>query len=45
MGASTFQFNLEVHDNRLEGPVVRRTSPGPRGNSGITLRAVLTRQD
>jgi CubicO group peptidase (beta-lactamase class C family) len=43
-GPSTFQFDLEVQGDRLEGAIVRRTPLGPRGNNAVTMWAVLTRQ-
>ncbi len=43
MGPSTFEFDLFVKGERLEGPVVRRTNLGPRGNVTVTMWAVLAR--
>ena len=44
MASSTLEFDLFVKDDHLEGPVVRRTSLGPRGNVTVTLWAVLRRE-
>jgi CubicO group peptidase (beta-lactamase class C family) len=41
--SSTFEFDLFVKGDRLEGAVTRRTSLGPRGNSTVTMWASLTR--
>jgi len=43
MASSTLEFDLFVKDDHLEGPVIRRTNLGPRGNVTVTLWAVLTR--
>jgi CubicO group peptidase (beta-lactamase class C family) len=44
MASSTLEFDLFVKDGRLEGPVIRRTNLGPRGNVTVTLWAVLSRK-
>jgi hypothetical protein len=43
MGPSTFEFDLALKNDRLEGPVVQRTNLGPRGNVTVTMWAVLRR--
>jgi CubicO group peptidase (beta-lactamase class C family) len=44
IGDSTFQLQLVARGDRLEGPVTRRTSLGPRGNDVGTLWASLVRE-
>ena len=44
MASSTLEFDLFVKEDHLEGPVIRRTNLGPRGNVTVTLWAVLTRE-
>jgi CubicO group peptidase (beta-lactamase class C family) len=39
-----YRFYLRAVDNRLEGPVTRRISLGPRANEVVTLWAQLTRE-
>jgi hypothetical protein len=41
---STYQLELRVVGDRLEGPVTRRTSLGPRANVAVTLWAELARE-
>ena len=40
----TYRFDLRLHEDRLEGPVVRTTSLGPRGSSAVTFLATLRRE-
>jgi hypothetical protein len=38
---SNYQMDLRLAGNRLEGPVTRRTSLGPRANLAVTIWAEL----
>lgn len=39
-----YQMDLRVVGDRLEGPVTRRTSLGPRANLAVTIWAELERE-
>ena len=45
-GSTKSQYQLDLHwvGNRLEGPVTRRTSLGPRANESVTIWAELESQ-
>jgi CubicO group peptidase (beta-lactamase class C family) len=38
----TYRLSLRARDGRLEGPVVKRVSLGPRGTTSVTLWAQMT---
>jgi hypothetical protein len=39
-----YRFYLRTADNRLEGPITRRISLGPRANEVVTLWAQLEKE-